>query len=263
MAPDAGRDPLLEQLLRSLEWTCHTLWLVDRREPELLELHEQRGSTGFPHYILSRAGMLPASEWSDALFVLPGDLVERMRERCLALGPQEYLDLALDAGSRALRRLRPEEPGPELWRLSRSAGGGGGLPQAWVGQPATKDAHRDFLQAAMAVREGRALAHYRAASSRELKPPELLELTARQPGGDRGLPQRLYRWSDDDVAQAEAALRGRGLLAADGEASKRGQALWADLEAETDRWSRELLAPCSAQELQALGQTLRGYSASS
>ncbi|MGC1185150.1 MAG: hypothetical protein WBA31_08380, partial [Candidatus Dormiibacterota bacterium] len=98
-----NRAEARDRLGESLEWICHTLWLAQRREPELLQLQEERGSTGFPHYIVSRAGNVPDQDWAQAIYVMPPSLVDHLRPRCLALQPASYLEAALDAGAAALR----------------------------------------------------------------------------------------------------------------------------------------------------------------
>ncbi|MGC2192810.1 MAG: hypothetical protein WA751_10820 [Candidatus Dormiibacterota bacterium] len=241
-----------QRLLLGIEWLCHTLWLAQRREPELLELQEQRGSTGFPHYILSRAGNVPDREWSAALYVMPPSLVDHLRLRCLALDPASYLNAALESGAAALRRLRPQSSGVALARLARSSRPDGQLPQAWWELPPVADAHQELLWAAMTLREGRAYAHYRASEAEGLEPLELLVLTAIWQGTDPLFMQRLFRWGDDQVAAARESLRVGGWLDDQAVLSAGGRARREALEAQTEAHTDRLLGTLSDRQLELL-----------
>jgi hypothetical protein len=241
-----------QRLLLGIEWLCQTLWLAQCREPELLQLQEQRGSSGFPHYILSRAGNLPDREWSSAIYATPPSLVDHLRPRCLALDPASYLKAAWEAGAAALRRLRPQASGLALARMARSSRPDGRLPQAWWGLPPVDDAHQELLWAAMTLREGRADAHYRAAQAEGLQPLELLVLTAIWQGTDPGLVQRLFRWGDDQVAAARESLRSGGCLDDQGVLSAGGRARREALEAQTEAHTDRLLGTLSDRHLELL-----------
>lgn len=245
-----------ERLGLALEWICNTLWLAQRREPELVQLQEERGSTGFAHYILSRAGNIPDRDWVEALFVMPPSLVDHLRERCLALDPPGYLLSALDAGATALRRLHPEARGGALAELARSASPEGELPQAWFGLEVGNDPHRQLLWAAMTVREGRAYAHYQAARAAGIKPLELLVLSSVWQGGDHRPPQRLFRWGDEEVAAAQRALEGGGWLEEDGLLTPSGEERRDAIEARTVAHTDHLLAHLSDRELSDLAEEL-------
>jgi len=244
------------RLLLAVEWICHTLWLAQRREPELLQLQEERGSTGFPHYILSRAGNVPDADWAAALYVMPPSLVEHLRPRCVALEPASYLLVALEAGAAALRRLHPEANGLALGQLARASRPPGQLPQAWWELPPGEDPHRALLWAAMTLREGRAYAHYQAAESQGLRPLELLVLTAIWQGTDAVPVQRLFRWGDDEVGAARESLGAGGWLTGDGALSAAGRARREAMEAETEAYSDHLLEPLSDRQLELLATTL-------
>ena len=245
-----------ERLRLSLEWVCNTLWLAQRREPELVQLQEERGSTGFPHYILSRAGTVPDADWAAAIYVMPPSLVEHLRQRCVALEPGSYLLAALEAGAAALRRLHPEANGLTLGQLARASRPAGQLPRAWWELPPGEDPHRALLWAAMTLREGRAYAHYQSAESHGLRPLELLLLTATWQVTDNLSVQRLFRWGDDEVGAARESLGARGWLAGDGTISSSGRATREAIEAATEAYWDHLLEPLSDQHLELLAQAL-------
>ncbi|HVB14194.1 MAG TPA: hypothetical protein VNH38_05490 [Candidatus Dormibacteraeota bacterium] len=240
------------RLLLSVEWICHTLWLAQRREPELVQLQEERGSTGFPHYILSRAGNLPDVDWASALYVMPPSLVDHLRPRCLVLEPGSYFVAAMEAGATALRRLRPNANGGALGELARASRPDGQLPLAWWELPPGQDPHRELLWAAMTLREGRAFAHYQAATAQGLQPLELLLLTAVWQGHDGVAAQRFFRWGDDEAAAARASLRAGGWLNEQGGLSAAGRARREALESRTDDHSERLLDSLSDRQLAQL-----------
>ncbi len=253
-APALPRQRAKAELVAGIDWICHVLWLVRRREPEVLQFQTERGTTGYPHYILSRAGLLPDSEWVETLYVLPPGLVDHLRQRCLALEPPTYLRAALAVGGSALGRISPQPPSPALLELSRGAATEGRLPSAWAALPASGDPHQDWLQAAMVLREGRAFAHYRAASEQGLRPVELLHLSALWHGFDPLQVQRLFRWSEEDVAQARESLRARGWLDPTGGLTGEGRSRRDAIEARTDRWTEDLLSGCTDAELERLAR---------
>jgi hypothetical protein len=160
--------------------------LAQRSEPELLQFQQERGSTGFPHYILSRAGIVPDRDWAAVIYVLPPSLVDHLRPRCLALEPADYFMAALGVGATALQRLNPGAQAGGLRNLAQSSRPQGELPLAWFELAPGEGEHRQLLWAAMTLREARAYAHYAAASVEGLEPLGLLMVTqAWQGNGDR------------------------------------------------------------------------------
>ncbi|HEY6537916.1 MAG TPA: hypothetical protein VI138_02610, partial [Candidatus Dormibacteraeota bacterium] len=188
-----------ERLTSSLEWVCQTLWLGQRQEPELLQLQEARGSLGYPHYIVSRAGQVPEADWAEVLYVLPPALVEHLLPRCRALEPLAYQEASLEAAGAALRRLRPGAEAAVLVRLAGKAEPAreSVLARAWWQLDPGPDPHRQLLWAAMTIREARAHAHYRAAAAEGLAPVELLLITSLWERETAVPFQRLYRWGDE------------------------------------------------------------------
>lgn len=244
------------RLLLSIEWICHTLWLAQRREPELLQLQEERGSTGFPHYILSRAGNVPDADWAAAIYVMPPSLVDHLRPRCLALEPAAYLRAALEAGGAALRRLHPEADGHALGELARTSRPEGRLPQAWWGLTPGDGPHQELLWAAMTLREGRAHAHYRAAEAEGLQPLELLVLSAAWTGVEVDPLQRLFRWGDAQVEVARESLRVGGWLDEKGGLSPTGRQRRDAIEARTEAHTDGCMGILSDRELERLAAQL-------
>jgi len=251
------RDAARVQLISKIEWICHTLWLARRNEPELVQFQQERGSIGFPHYILSRAGMVPDPDWATVIYVLPPSLVDHLRTRCLALGPEEYLAASLEVGSEALRRLSPEARAGGLCGLARSSPPQGELPQAWFELQPGVGEHRQLLWAAMTLREARAYAHYRAASEQGLEPLGLLMVTrAWQETSDPTSDHRFFRWQDDAVAAEQSVLVGNDWLRESGVLTESGRSRRQSIEAETDAHTQRLLAQLSDAELDRLLEEL-------
>jgi hypothetical protein len=251
------RDQARAQLLDKIEWVCQTLWLARRSEPEMVQFQQERGSTGFPHYILSRAGIVPDSDWAAVIYVLPPSLVDHLRPRCLALGPAEYLAASLEVGAQALRRLSPESRAGGLCDLARSAPPEGELPRAWFELPPGEGEHRQLLWAAMTLREARAYVHYRAASEEGLQPLGLLMVThAWQKTPDRTSNHRFFRWQDEAVAEEQSALVRSGWLHENGSLTESGRSRREAIEAETEAHTERLLAQLSEVDLDRLLQEL-------
>jgi hypothetical protein len=239
------------QFLRSIEWMCQTLWLTQRSELELVQFQQERGSTGFCHYILSRAGIVPDPDWATVIYVLPPSLVDHLRSRCLALGPADYCKASLEVGAEALRRLSPDARAGGLRDLAHSSRPQGELAQAWF-ELATEDGeHRQLLWAAMTLREARAYAHYQAASDQGLEPLGLLMVTrAWQGSADRTSDHRFFRWQDEDVAAAQSQLVRSGWMEESGELSPSGRSRRQAVELKTNAHTDRLLAPLSDMELE-------------
>ena len=251
------RDAARVQVLLSIEWICHTLWLAQRSEPELVQFQNERGSTGFPHYILSRAGIVPDRDWATVIYVLPPSLVDHLRPRCLALGPADYLMAALGVGARALRRLNPDAQAGGLRDLAQSSRPQGELPLAWFELPPGEGEHGQLLWAAMTLREARACAHYQAASVAGLEPLGLLMVTGAWRGNaDRTSDHRFFRWQDEDVAAERSSLVRSGWLEESGELSASGRSRRQAIELQTNAHTDRLLAQLSDTELERLLQEL-------
>ncbi|MGP8249784.1 MAG: helix-turn-helix domain-containing protein [Candidatus Dormibacteria bacterium] len=251
------RDAAQAQLLSKIEWICQTLWLARRSEPELVQFQQERGSTGFPHYILSRAGIVPDKDWATVLYVLPPSLVDHLRPRCFALGPEDYFAACVEVGAEALRRLSPEARPGGLRDLARSSRPDGELPQAWFELPPGEGQHRQLLGAAMTLREARAYAHYRAASEQGLQALGLLMVThAWEAAPDRASDHRFFRWQDTAVAAERSALVGSGWLRESGALTESGHSRRQAIEAKTDAHTERLLAQLSDVELDQLLQEL-------
>jgi hypothetical protein len=250
------RSAARKRLLLSVEWVCHTLWLAQRREPELIQLQEERGSTGFVHYILSRAGNVPDVDWAAAIYVMPTSLVDHLRPRSLGLDPASYLQASQKAGAAALRRLHPKVSGQALGQLARSSEPDGQLPRAWWELPPPDDPHEELLWAAMTLREGRAYAHYRAAEEEELLPLELLVLTAAWQNADAVPFQRLFRWADEEVDAARESLKSGSWLDQQGGLSASGRARRDALEAKTEAQTDRVLESLTDVQLEQLAAAL-------
>ena len=251
------RDAARSQLLLSIEWICHALWLAQRSEPELVQFQQERGSTGFPHYIVSRAGIVPDPDWATVIYVLPPSLVDHLRPRCLALGPADYLMASLEIGAQALRRLIPDARAGDLRDLAQSSRPEGELPQAWFDLSLGKGEHYQLLWAAMTLREARAYAHYQAASDQSLEPLALLMVTrAWQGTADRPSDYRFFRWQDENVAAEKSGLVRSGWLEETGELSTAGRSRRRAIELKTDAHTDQLLSQLSDTELEQLLQGL-------
>lgn len=251
------RDTTRAQLLSKIEWICQTLWLARRSEPELVQLQQERGSTGFPHYILSRAGIVPDPDWASVIYVLPPSLVDHLRPRCLALRPNGYFAACQKVGAEALRRLSPEARAGGLCELARSSRPEGELPQAWFELPPGEGEHRQLLWAAMTLREARAYAHYQSAAEQGLQALGLLMVTHPwQDTPDRSPDYRFFRWQDEAVAAERSALVRSGWLHQDGALTDSGRARRQAIEAETDAHTERLLTRLSDADLNQLLQEL-------
>lgn len=251
------QDTARPQLLSKIEWICQTVWLARRSEPEPVQFQRERGSTGLPHYILSRAGIVPDRDWARVIYVLPPSLVDHLRPRCLALGPGEYFAACLEVGAEALRRLSPEARAGGLCDLARSSRPQGELPQAWFELPSGEGEHRQLLWAAMTLREARAYAHYRAASEKGLEPLGLLMVTsAWQEPPDGSVDHRFFRWQAEAVAAEQSALVRSGWLQESGALTESGRSRRLAIEAETDAHTARLLARLSEADLDQLLQEL-------
>jgi hypothetical protein len=251
------RDAARAQLISKIEWICHTLWLARRNEAEVVQFQQERGSIGFPHYILSRAGIVPDPDWATVIYVLPPSLVDHLRPRCLALGPGDYFAAALEVGAQALRRLGPEARAAGLRDLARSSRPEGELPQAWFDQPPEDGEHRQLLWAAMTLREARAHVHYQAASEQGLEPLGLLTVThAWEETPDQASDHRFFRWPEEAVAAEQSALVRSGWLQESGSLTESGRSRRQAIEAETDAHSERLLAQLSDADLDRLLQEL-------
>ncbi|MGA8207387.1 MAG: hypothetical protein WB801_03970 [Candidatus Dormiibacterota bacterium] len=251
------RDAARVQLRLSIEWICQTLWLALRSEPELLQFQEERGSTGFPHYILSRAGIVPDHDWATVIYVLPPTLVDHLRPRCLALGPSDYLMASLAVGADALRRLTPDAQADGLRDLAHSSRPHGELAEAWFELAPGAGEHRQLLWAAMTLREARAFAHYQAASGEGLEPLGLLMVTRAWQGPvDPTSDHRFFRWQDGDVAAEESRLVGSGWMDESGELTPSGRSRRLAIELKTDAHTDRLLAQLSDRELEQMLQEL-------
>ncbi|MGH7640053.1 MAG: helix-turn-helix domain-containing protein [Candidatus Dormibacteria bacterium] len=240
------------RLVRAVEWICHTLWLAERREPELVRLQERRGSMGYPHYIVSRGGLVPDERWVDCLYVLPEALVDHLRRRCLDLEPPAYVEASLDAGAQALARLLPEVEAAGLVALARSANPSGELATAWRGLDPGPQPQRRLLWAAMILRESRAHVHYRAAAALGLQPVELLVWTALWNGTGTAHVGRLFRWSEDELQAGLEALRRRGWVGESGALTEGGAAERDRLEQRTGHHTEELLGEGPNPDLERL-----------
>jgi hypothetical protein len=244
-------------MLLCIEWICQTLWLAQRDEPELVQFQQERGSTGFPHYILSRAGIVPDRDWATVVYVLPPSLVDHLRPRCLALGPADYCTASLGVGAEALRRLSPAAQAAGLRDLAQSSRPRGELPKAWFELGAGEGEHRQLLWAAMTLREARAYAHYQAASDEGLEPLGLLMVTRAWHGtADRTSDHRFFRWQDEDVAAEQSRLVGNGCMQESGELSPSGRSRRQAIELKTNAHTDRLLAQLSDTELEQLLQEL-------
>jgi len=231
--------------------------LAQRNEPELLQFQQERGSTGFPHYILSRAGIVPDRDWATVIYVLPPSLVDHLRPRCLALEPTDYFMAALGVGATALQRLNPGARAGGLRNLAQSSRPQGQLPLAWFELAPGEGEHRQLLWAAMTLREARAYAHYTAAAVEGLEPLGLLMVTSAWQGkADRTSDYRFFRWQDEDIAAEQSSLVGSGWLEEGGELSTSGRSRRQAIELQTDAHTNRLLAQLSDTELEQMLQEL-------
>ena len=246
----------VRSLAQATDTLCHMLWLLRRREPEVVALVEARGSAGFPHYLTSRLGVLPEEGWAEAVFVSPPALIEHVLPRCRALDPPAYVDASLDAAGRALRRLHPAAPPPVLAEMAAAVSPEAGLARAWAGWPRLGDPHRDAIRDAMVLREARAHGHYLAAAREGLSPLQLLVLTALWRGQPEDVIGRNFKWSPEEIEAAAASLRERGWSGADGSLTAAGVALREGIEAATDRLAEQSLAQLPTARLEQVAGSL-------
>ncbi len=227
----------------------HLLWLLRRQEPELVELVQARGSTGFSHYLTSRLGVLPEESWAAAVYITPKPLMDHLLPRCRQLDPPAYVGASLDAAGRALRRLHPDPPGAGLRELADAVSPAGELPAAWASLARSGDPHRDAIRDAMVLRENRARGHYQAAQEVGLSPLQLLVLTALWRGQSQDAIAGIFRWSEEEIQAAAGSLRERGWAAAGGGLTAAGAAAREGIEEATDS--------CGAQPLSRLPESRR------
>ncbi|MHB8324407.1 MAG: helix-turn-helix domain-containing protein [Candidatus Dormibacteria bacterium] len=213
---------------------CHLLWFLRRQEPELVELVQSRGSTGFPHYLTSRLGVLPEESWATAVYIAPESLVDHLLPRCRELDPPAYVEASLDAAGRALQRLHPDPPGAGLRELADAVDPGGELPAAWASRPRSGDLYRDAIRDAMVLREARAHGHYQAAQELGLSPLQLLVLSALWKGQSQDAIAGIFRWSEAEIEAAAGSLRERGWAASGGGLTAAGAAAREGIEEATD-----------------------------
>ncbi len=245
-------------LARPLDRICHVLWLAQRREPEVVELARDRGSLGFPHYLASRGGPVPDRRWADLLYVVPDSLVDHLRARCRELNPPEYVDLALEAAGRALRRLQPGNPPSALETAARACRSGHSLAAGWSRWERTGDTHRDALRDAMVLRENRAAGHYQAAGEAGLDRCQLLVLTSVWSGQTVEAIPASFRWGEADVREAVAALEQRGWLGS-GELTEAGAGARRALEERTNQLAATYLEHCPEGLVERLGPDLEQF----
>jgi hypothetical protein len=224
----------LRDLAAATDRVCRLLWVLRSAEPEILELIERRGSSGYVHYLTSRLGLLPESRWAVVVRVVPASLVEHLLPRCRELEPRRYVKEALAVASAALERRHPE-PLPE--GMSRLVRGGveGELGAAFAAVPRTGDGPRDFLLDSMALREERSHLHFQAGEDAGWSDLQLMLLTAAWRGRSPLKVAAQFRWPEE-AAQAElVALSDRGLMDQGGALTPQGLEEREALERETDR----------------------------
>jgi len=219
----------------------HLRFLVKREEPEVLALVQRRGSTGLPHYLTSRLGVLPEERWADAVYVLPESLMAELLPRCRELDPPAYVEASLEAAGRALRRLHPAPLPTGLRELAEAVSPEGDLPAAWATWPRSGDSHRDAIRDAMVLREERAYGHYRAAREQGLSPLQLLVLSARWRGQRMDAVSPNYPWSPGEIEEATDGLRERGWANAGAGLTEAGIVAREAIEQATNRFALESL----------------------
>ncbi|ARZ66782.1 hypothetical protein M1P56_22655 [Streptomyces sp. HU2014] len=110
------------------------------------------------------------------------------------------------------------------------------LYAAHAGLPVPEAPHLAFWHAATLLREHRGDGHLTALLRAGLDPVE--SLLSHQASGHGMSPKWVLAtrgWSEEELTAGQERLRGRGLLAADGELTEEGLGLRKDLEDETDR----------------------------
>ncbi len=235
------------------ESLAHILWLRD--EPEMVALATERGTRGWGHYVVSRAGWLPTEAWEAALYVLPAELVSKMAGRFGALGPA-YVAEALDAAGAALRRQHPAPPPPALAELAGRVAPTRPLSQAWAAAR-VGDPHADAVRAVMVLREERAAGHYAAAGRAGLDPLGLLIVSEAFHGAGPGRGPAFFRWDQDLVAGARERLRESGWLDAAGRLTPDGGRRREAIERDTEAHAAQPFSALSPGQRRAAAEALR------
>lgn len=250
--------PELRTLAAAADRVADLLWLLRCQEPEVLELVEGRGSSGYPHYLASRMGLVPEPSWARLVRIVPTSLVEHLLPRCHELDPPTYALEAAAAAAAALRRLQPGPPPRALAELARGREVAGEISSSWAAASPPGGAHGEAVVDAMVLREERAHLHYAAAAELPLTDLELMLVTAAWRGAAPLQVSSAFRWREEEAQAALEELRARGLMTREEAAlTPEGRQLRRELEAETDRRVLARLPPIDGSAVAELDPYLR------
>lgn len=186
--------------------------------------------------------------------------------------PGTVVELRLRAADAVLRRSLGEEGvgAPEMAEAAdlalRAAGAaersGRVMFSAHADQPVPREPHLALWYAATLLREHRGDAHIAALQHAGLGG---LDALVADSASEHGMPKEMgianRGWTPDEWSAAEARLRDRGLMDAEGRLTSGGVRLRADLETETDRLDRAPYERLGAAGVARLTELTGGFTA--
>jgi hypothetical protein len=214
-------------------------------EPQLA--YRELGMKGMGGYFASRSaamGAVPAEVVTAAFYVFAPAVVERAIPAAWGLAsPAQFLSARLAALDGCWRRVLGDEllGSPEVAEaaaLARDACSalrpeGRALYAGHASLPWPVEPHLQLWHAATLLREHRGDGHVAALVHAPLDAAESV-VSYSAVSGTRDFLRATRGWSDEQWAAAEARLRGRGLLEADGSLTAQGAALRRHVEQQTD-----------------------------
>ena len=183
--------------------------------------------------------------------------------------PSQLLEARLEAVDSAVRRFMPDA-GTSLRRtaeLARQAAesaplAGRPIAAANAALEWPDESHLVLWQATTILRESRGDGHVAALIGAGLTPCQAILTISAGGGPSKAVFQLNRRWSDEEWAEAEEDLRGRGLLDADGVLTADGHALRQEVEDTTDRLAEQGWAAFGDDNTQELDKRIRPISGS-
>jgi hypothetical protein len=181
--------------------------------------------------------------------------------------PEQLLQARLEAVDSAVLRSMPDASTAlrrtaELARQAAELAPLAGRPIAaanaaleWPDEP-----HLVLWQATTILRESRGDGHVAALVGSGLTPCQAILTISAAGGPSKAVFQLNRRWSDEEWAEAEEDLRGRGLLDADGVLTAAGRSLRQEVEDTTDRLADQGWAAFGDDNTQELDKLIRPIS---